>query len=431
VGVAALFALTARHGGGSWDYWTANYASWHLVHTGSPWIDGVHIDGLSGTSESGTWIKEAANGHTVISRFPGVVAIGLPAYALAGADHMTVVPGAMTAAAASAASIVLVYLALRRYIPTSRAVGAALALAFATPVWSISADAVWPHTVTVLGISAMAYGAASGRWWLVGLGGGVALWGRLHAALLVALVGVLLAWHRRQPRIVVVVGAISALFLVLLCTWTRWMYGSWDPTASYGQGVFDVGPRGWDQLTNQLGMWVAPDRGILVWTPILVLLAPAVRRSWRDLPDWARYLLVGGFLYTLLQSWLIVFTGGDNFYGYRLGLEFLVCAAPAYAIAATRAGAVARALMPAVLALQTCAFMIGAVFNAAFLPEEDVWHDNGFLFAMRELWPVGPVVVVVVLGAVVTVQMERRRKVVRGGSARTRHSLTPDRRPGV
>ncbi len=39
------------------------------------------------------WIKEAANGHTVISRFPGVVAIGLPAYAIARPDHMTVIPG--------------------------------------------------------------------------------------------------------------------------------------------------------------------------------------------------------------------------------------------------------------------------------------------------------------------------------------------------
>ena len=94
VGVFVVFALTARHGGGSWDYWTANYASWHLVHTGSPFIDGVHIEDLTGTPEAGTWIKEAANGHIVISRFPGVVAIGLPAYAIVRPDSMTVVPGA-------------------------------------------------------------------------------------------------------------------------------------------------------------------------------------------------------------------------------------------------------------------------------------------------------------------------------------------------
>ncbi len=59
---------------------------------------------------------------------------------------------------------------------------------------------------------------------------------------MVAFVGVLLAVHRRNPRIVVVIGAISALFLALLCLWTQWMYGSWSPTASYGGGLFDVGP---------------------------------------------------------------------------------------------------------------------------------------------------------------------------------------------
>jgi alpha-1,2-mannosyltransferase len=142
---------------------------------------------------------------------------------------------------------------------------------------------------------------------------------------------------------------------------------------------------------------------------VLVLLTPALARAWRELPDWATYLLLSGVGYTVLQAWLIVFTGGDNFYGYRLGLEFLLCATPAFAIAATRAGAIARALLPCVLALQALAFAIGAVFNSAFLPEDAAWHDNGFLFAMREMWPVGPIFVLVVLGAVVAIQLRNSR----------------------
>src|SRR6476620_40603 len=93
-----VYALTARHGGGSWDYYTGNYASWHLVHTGHPWLDGTTIPGLTGDPEASTWIQVAANGHTVVRRFPGAVAISLPAYWIAQADSMTVVPAAITAA---------------------------------------------------------------------------------------------------------------------------------------------------------------------------------------------------------------------------------------------------------------------------------------------------------------------------------------------
>ncbi len=410
VGTFFVFALTARHGGGSWDYYTANYASWHLVHTGSPWIDGVTIPDLSSDPEASTWIKQAANGHTVITRFPGVIAISLPAYALASPESMTVIPGAMTAAAASALTIMLMFLALRTRMPVRHAVVACLALAFATPVWSISADAVWPHTVTLLGIAGMAWASSTERWWLVGVFGGIALWGRLHAAIIVAVVGVLLGWRRREPRITLVIGGISAAFLGLLCLWTRWMYGSWSPTGSYGGDTFAVGPQGVQLVVSQLGMWIAPDRGILVWTPVLVLLAPALFRGWREVPDWARSLLIGGLVYTILQAMLITFTGGDNFYGYRLGLEFLVCATPAYAFTVGHAGRTARALLLPVLALQFCAFAIGAVFNSAFLPEEEAWVDNGFLFAMREMWPVGPILVAAVLAYAVLLQVHLRRR---------------------
>src|SRR5690349_4991294 len=82
----AVFGLTARHGGGSWDYYTANYASWDLVHDGDPWLDDGSVPGLEDDPEAATWIMDdAPNGHTVIRRFPGVIAISLPAYWVAQA----------------------------------------------------------------------------------------------------------------------------------------------------------------------------------------------------------------------------------------------------------------------------------------------------------------------------------------------------------
>ena len=129
----------------------------------------------------------------VISRFPGVIAIALPAYwiahALGQADSMTVVPGALTAATASALALMLMFLALRTQLSERRSAAAVAVLGFATPVWTVAADAVWPHTVTLLGIAGMAWGCATRRWWAVGLFGGITLWGRLHAAVIVAVLG--------------------------------------------------------------------------------------------------------------------------------------------------------------------------------------------------------------------------------------------------
>ena len=95
-------ASTARHGDGSWDYYTANYASWHLVHEGDPWLDGGHGARSRGQPRGVDLDHGGRQRSHGRQRFPGVIAISLPAYWVAQSDTMTVVPGAMTAALASA-----------------------------------------------------------------------------------------------------------------------------------------------------------------------------------------------------------------------------------------------------------------------------------------------------------------------------------------
>ena len=125
------------------------------------------------------------------------------------------------------------------------------------------------------------------------------LWARPHAALIVAVVGLVLAWRerrhrhraaRRPPR-------RRGPRPAARC-WTHWMYGSWNPTGSTAPAASPMCTRASFSVTNQLGMWVSPDRGILVLTPVLLVLLPALVRSWRSLPDWSTALLVGGLAYT-------------------------------------------------------------------------------------------------------------------------------------
>ena len=161
-----------------------------------------------------------------------------------------------------------------------------------------AANGIWPHTLTILGITGMAWASSTRRWWLVGVFGGIALLGRLHVAVIVAILGLLVAWARRDPRIVLRVGVGSAAFVVVLCAWNYWVYGTWSPSAAYETSMFAEYARnkGFELAPNQLGTWFAPDRGLFVWTPVLVVLAPALVRSWRNLPDWSRALVWGSRL---------------------------------------------------------------------------------------------------------------------------------------
>ena len=105
--------------------------------------------------------------------------------------------------------------------------------------------------------------------------------------------------------------------------------------------------------------------------------------------------MVGGLVYTVLQAVLITFTGGDSFYGYRLGIEFVVAATPAYAMSLDHVGSTARRLITPVLTLQFCAMAFGAVVDV-FLDMDEAWTDNAFYYALRESWPVGPILLAAV-----------------------------------
>jgi hypothetical protein len=276
---------------------------------------------------------------------------------------------------------------------------ATLTFAFTTPVWSVAANGMWPHTVTVLGIAGMAWAASTDRWWLVGIFGGITLWGRLHAAVIVAILGLAVGLYRRDFRITLRVATLSGSFLALMAVWTHWMYGSWNPMASYDTGPYgDYAAQNRLDLGNQLGMWVSPGHGFLVWTPVVLLLVPALVRSWHDLPDWSRALVGGGVFYTLLQAALNRYTGGDFNYGYRLTLELLVCVTPALALSARRMGPWARRLLAPVLALQALAIATGAFRDGGFVGSGSAWSHNSFVLVLDQIGPLGWVVAALTLG---------------------------------
>jgi alpha-1,2-mannosyltransferase len=388
-GLLVLYCLTLTRVNVVNDVDSVNLASWRIANTGAPWLDGVPYHALA--AQDTVWVAVAANGHLVSFRSPGPIVAGVPGYfaaRLQGVESYSVVPGGIVAALLTVCALLLLFLALRDRLGTTVSGVVVAVLGLTTPVWSVSADGLWTHPVTILGIAGMTWACVRERWWLVGLFGGVAVWGRLHTAVIVAVLGLGLAWSRRQPRIALVAGSISAACLALSAVWSHWLYGSWGFAGGYSLSAYSeraVGTSGRslvDQVVNHLGLWVAPDRGILVWSPVLLVLLPAVVRSWRSLPDWSRWLLGGGVVYTLVQGQLNGFSGGSGFFGYRLTLELLMCAAPAFVLSLGAMGSWARAWLGPVLGLQFGAFALGAVGQGGILNENHLWTQNAYVYAL-------------------------------------------------
>ncbi len=412
-----VYALTAQTTSKvSVDVYSSSLAAWRIAQTGQPWLDEFDtstVPGYGDLPDEVVFIAEAPNGHRVSHRLPGVVAAAVPAYWIAGGgsapEDFSMAPEALSAAFITAGSVVLLFLALRRRLGDPWAMAGALVVALGTPVWSVAANAMWTHTLTVFGIMGMAWAASRERWWWVGVLGGVAITGRLHVAIIVAVLGVGVAIARRQPTIALKVGLPSASFLGLTSVWTYWVYGTWMPGVGYdmtSQGLVsgERYPNPPSPIVSQLGLWVSPDKGVLVWTPVLVLLLPALIRGWRNLPDWSKWLAVGAVPYMLLQGQLNDYTGGGAHYAYRLGLELLASVAPACVLVADRMKPWARALVVPVVGLQVAAIGLGSVLESPTPGVSYGWTDNAFLVALK-LAPVAAVPIVLVIALVVVVEL--------------------------
>lgn len=407
---AVIFGLTSLNAPRTTDVVSADVAAWQLGTTGTPWLDDVDDEALPGrwTVEKLFTTTNADNGHEVIARSPGPIAAAVPAYAAeklltggASRTKMSFLPAGFTAALLAACALMLLAGSLPTSVPRHVVLAAAGALAFTTPYWTVVGGSLWTHTVTAVGIGGMAWAAHRDRWLLVGLFGGVAVLGRLHLALTVAIVGLTVAASRRQPGIALRVAAASIPSIALLSLWGHWFYGSWSPTTGYAAGDLAAWPATrtwWQQIGDFMGVLVSPGFGVFVWTPVLLLLIPSVIRGWREVPDWARALAIGGFVYLLVQVYLNPYHGGNGFWGYRLPLEALCCAFPLLAMSLSHMGKRVRALLTPVLGFQFGTMALGAALGLGLLQEDAAWGWRHYTLATAASMSAAAVVLFLAFG---------------------------------
>jgi hypothetical protein len=202
-------------------------------------------------------------------------------------------------------------------------------------------------------------------------------------------VGILLAWWRRDVRILVRIGVPTVTALLVLSAWALYVSGTPSPLGGYGKSTGDLAFGKGTYVTSLPGFLVSPERGMLVWTPVLFLVAAAMWAGWRAAPDWTKALFAGGVAYTLLQIYVNPY-GGDYFWGYRHGLELLVTLTPLAVATARSWSMMARQLLPWVVGVQFAVIAFGSVFDASpRVIYGDEWRGNSLLVLIGE----SPVVV--------------------------------------
>jgi hypothetical protein len=394
-------------------------SSWQLAHHGTPRIP-VH------GSYYDAWIIPSGSGHVISNREPGLIGLAAVFYrVLPFTSSHNVAPASIAAAVVTAAAMGTLALVLRRLVPPRVALLAALAAGTATSTWSVSSTALWPHGPDQLYLAAAMLAMASARYARAGVAFAFAVISRPPLAIVAAVVGL---WHscvRRSPRPALVIGLLTACGLVGFLIYSHAFWGGGlqsqytaASSAEVGDGdfvgtFFDVHPGALlGFVVNVIGMLVSPGRGVLIYSPFLLVLLPGLRAAWRESPHWVRSAAVGGLVYLGVQLKANYFAGGAHFYSYRYPLEPLTLLAPLllmcwqhHASQTARRRAALAALLVVSIALQAVgAFCFG---NAQRFSN---WIPYGFGLAFRDHpVAVGSICVLGYVAAAVSFRLVSRR----------------------
>jgi len=227
----------------------------------------------------------------------------------------------------AAAACVFLYLAARFFLPIGPSLGIALAFAFGTSMWSTASRVLWTHTwgVFLLGLAIwlLARAEMAGRKLPRVLFATVLAWlcfmRPTYAISVACFCGYLLLFRRGDLLVVVAVGLA---WLAALAAYSVAVSGS--PVLPYwtvGASLYEGKTGG---LEGIFGVLASPSRGLLVFSPFLVIAAwlplryrpqgTALRLTWLAAASFALHLLTIG----LCSTWQ-----GGYCYGPRYMTDFL------------------------------------------------------------------------------------------------------------
>jgi hypothetical protein len=216
-------------------------------------------------------------------------------------------------------TIWVVYEAAGYFLPVPWSLAVALSAAFGTPIWSSASRSLWPQTWAVLLTM-------------------IAIWILLSDSIRPFLLATVLAWSCLvRPQVIPDVAAITGYVLVRYERPVFWRYvatgACWTIpvcammlfftgglfSAYYRPGMLDFPCRFWQRL---YGVLLSPSRGLVVFSPVVLVPIYLTIRYWKVLPERRLAILASviiGMHLAMLSSWIKWWGGGS--YGPRLLLE--------------------------------------------------------------------------------------------------------------
>lgn len=325
------------------DCYPARFLPFSLWGRGSLTLDSVREVARVGRAQPYSlpyWMMQTRQGWTV-SSYPLVTPVLVsPLYAPAvgvlrlsgwGRRELAFAGAVMEKVSASflaAGSAALLYLLLRRRLDSRLSTLLSVAYAFGTNVWVTSSQALWQHGATQLlaVVCLLALTDERGGRWRLALGGaacGLIPFNRPPDLFIAGALGVaalLLERKRAWPFVAAAVGA-ALPFAALNWLFFRHLGGGYFQMHEIGGFFSHPIPIG------IAGLLISPGKGLLVFSPFLLLLAGRVKRpAPGDRFGLLDACLAGGVLVTLVLLAAGDFRGGYS-YGARLAsgtLPFLI-----------------------------------------------------------------------------------------------------------
>jgi hypothetical protein len=300
----------------------------------------------------------------------------------------------LTASLLSSIAVLFAFLTARRY--ASDAVSAFVALGFGlgTNIWALASQTLWQHESVLAGLSiALFYltapSVSTGGLWVASFGLGVAGWARPQVAPAVAILALCLItrrvasagqgagqgqgrWQNLLALVPLAICGGGALWLNM--RWFGHPLGAAPHLESLHPVVHNVtGSLSREPLWNALGLLFSPSRGLVVFSPIVLVTLLSLPRAWNE-----------GLRGTLLWCWLAaiaqfaLYSGYSVWWGgYTYGPRYLIDLLPMLVpLAAVGAASIARTRIGVAAGSAALAWSMLVAATGAWCYPTDGWNTD-------------------------------------------------------
>jgi hypothetical protein len=325
--------------------------------------------------------------RSAYSPVPALLAAGIiwPAWRTGLIDlRAPLAPGVIAAVSASlltALAVVFAFLTARTWLPLNRALLLAIGLGLGSGLWSTASQTLWGHetailglALAVLGLAAPAFTRHAGGAVAIGIGLGLAGTARPQLApaiaVLIAAAFLVYGW-KRAIVCAAIVGACATALVMTNLRWFGTVMGGAEILETLHASVHGIGGGSFNPWADGwAGLLVSPSRGLLVFTPVVLVAAAGTRDAitggWTSPLRWCALAALAQ--YTLYSSYAVWW--GGHTYGPRYMLDVLPLLLPLAACGLARL----KRRLPMGLAAVALAWSIAVAALGAFTYPHEQWN---------------------------------------------------------